>query len=307
MKKKISFIIWSLSIIFAAILWSLDWTLIRPELYNFSPFVIVFLEHFMWTIVLLPALFLSFKSLKKIKKNDLFSLFWVWLFWWLLWTLAITEAFFAAYRWEVTISTVIILQKLQPVFALFLASFVLKEKLDKNFYFWAIISIISAYFIAFWWLWKDLFNINFLNFPAFYALIAAFAFGSSTVFWKNLVDDLWFKLTTFLRFFLTSILAIIWLLVFWNIYDITTLWAFEWKLLIIIVFTSWASSLFLYYYWLKKISASQATIYELAWPLSAIFFDYYFNWNSLNIYQIIGSFVLLLAFFMIVTKKKIFK
>lgn len=306
MKKKLGFIVWSFSVIFAAILWSLDGTLIRPNLYEISPFILVFLEHFLWAVVLLPALFFWFKNLKKIKKKDFFSLFWVCLFGWLIWTLAITESFFAAFRWETTIATIIILQKLQPVFALFLASIVLKEKLDKNFYIWAIVAILSAYFIAFWDLWLDILNIDLLNFPAFYALIAAFAFWSSTVFWKNLVDDLWFKLTTFLRFALTSILWFIILLSFWDISNIWSLTTFHWQLLWIIVFTSWAWALFLYYFWLKRVTASQSTIYELAWPLSAVFFDYYFNSNSLNVYQIIWSLVLLISFFMIVTKKKIF-
>jgi drug/metabolite transporter (DMT)-like permease len=306
MKKNINYIVWSLAIIIAAILWSLDWTLIRPQFYSLSPIIVVFLEHFLGAIALSPFIFLGYKKLKIMKKKDFISLFWVCLFWWLIWTLAITEAFFSAYRWETTVSTIIILQKLQPVFALFLASIVLKEKLDKNFYFWAILSIVSAYFIAFWSLWSNILNVNFLSLPAVYALIAAFAFGSSTVFWKNLVDDLWFELTTFLRFAFTSLLAFITFLTFGSFWDFSSLTTFHYELLALIVFTSWAWALFLYYFWLKKISASAATIFELAWPLSAIFFDYYFNWNVLTPIQIIFSLILLLSFFMIVTKRKIF-
>jgi drug/metabolite transporter (DMT)-like permease len=47
------------------------------------------------------------------------------------------------------LATIIILQKLQPIFALLLAAIILKEKQSKRFYFWAIISLLSAYFIAF--------------------------------------------------------------------------------------------------------------------------------------------------------------
>lgn len=305
--KKFSFLIWSLSVITAAILWSLDWILIRPKFYTFSPMTLVFLEHFLWALVLSPFLILWFHRVKKMNKRDFLSLLWVCLFWGLIWTLAITEAFFSAFRWEATVSTIVVLQKLQPIFALFLSSFILKEKLNKRFYFWALISMISAYFIAFWSLWKDIFNVNLLTIPAFYAIIAAFAFGSSTVFWKSLVDDLWFKLTTSLRFSFTSVLAIITLLVFWNFNDFWSLTALHWELLALIVFTTWAWALFLYYFWLRKIPASAATIFELSWPLSSIYFDYKFNWNLLNSTEIISSIVLVIAFFMIISGRNVEK
>ncbi len=303
-KKSLSFLVWALSIIIAAILWSLDWTLIRPKFYTFSPINVVFLEHLLWAIVLSPFLFFGYKKIRKIKRKDFLSLLWVCLFWWLIWTLAITEAFFSAFRWEAIISTIIVLQKLQPIFALLLASIVLKEKLTKSFYIWAIIAILSAYFIAFWSLWESIFSIDILNIPAFYAILAAFAFGSSTVFWKTLVNDLWFKLASSLRFLITTILAFIILLLFWNFSDFWKLELLHWKLLWIIVFTSWAWALFLYYYWLRKVSASASTIFELAWPLSAILFDYIFNENILNSTQIIFSFVLIISFFMIIKEKK---
>lgn len=297
--KKLVYYIWSIAVIISATLWSLDWILIRPQFYQFPAINIVFLEHLLWAILLSPFLFLWWNKLKKLKRKDVFSLLWVCLFWWLIWTLAITEAFFSAFRWETTLSTVVILQKLQPVFALFLASIILKEKLNFRFYIWAIVSIVSAYFIAFWNILDNIWSINFLNTAAFFALIAAFSFWSSTVFWKSLVDDLWFKLTTSLRFTITSVLAFFTLLAFWDIFSIWDLELIYWKLLLIIVFSSWAVALFLYYFWLKKISASSATIFELAWPLSSILFDYLINGNILSPIQIVFSIILFISFFMV--------
>lgn len=302
-QKSRNFMIWALSVIISATLWSLDWILIRPNFYTISPMIVVFLEHFLWALFLSPFLIMWFKKVKEMKKKDILSLFWVCLFGWLIGTLTITKAFFLAFAWETTISTVVVLQKLQPIFALFLASLVLKEKLNKRFYFWAFISMISAYFIAFWNFWKDIFNLSLLSIPAFYAIIAAFAFWSSTVFWKTLVDDLWFKLATSLRFTLTSVLAIITLLIFWNIWDIWSVTILHWKLLFVIVFTSWAWALFLYYFWLRKIPASTATIFELAWPLSSIYFDYKFNGNILTSTEILFSIILIFSFFMIILWK----
>lgn len=301
MKNK-AYILWSFAVILAALFWSLDWTLIRPKFYQFPALNIVFLEHFLWALVLSPFLFLWYKKLKKLDKKTVFSLIWVCVFWGLIWTLCITEAFFSAFRWDSSISVIVILQKLQAFFALFLASIILKEKLSKKFYIFAFIAIFSAYIIAFPDLKIDISNWVF-NMPAFYALLAAFSFWSSTVFWKDLVDKLWFKLSTSLRFTITSILAFFAIIFFWRISTISQLQALHWSLLILIVFTSWAMAMFLYYYWLKRIPASKATIFELAWPLSAIFFDYIFNWKLLSLTQLIFSWILIYCFFVIIKEK----
>jgi len=61
-----------------------------------------------------------------------------------------------------------------------------------------------------------------------------------------------------------------------------------WRTLAIIVFTSGAVAMYLYYYGLKKIPASLATLCELL-AVSAIFFDYFFNHNMLSASQIAGA------------------
>jgi drug/metabolite transporter (DMT)-like permease len=124
------------------------------------------------------------------------------------------------------------------------------------------------------------------------------------VFWKSLVSKLGFRLSASLRFLTTWFLAFIAILLFWDISTLSSFESFHWQLFILIVFTSWAWALSLYYYWLKNISASKATIFELAWPLSGVFFDWYFNGNILNSTQIIFSIVLLVCFFMIISEKK---
>jgi drug/metabolite transporter (DMT)-like permease len=294
------FLIWALAIIFAATLWSLDGTIIRPNFYQFPALTIVFLEHFLGMILLSPFLFWGWNRIKNMSYKNMGALLWVSLFGGLLWTLMITEAFFAAFRGETTVATVIILQKLQPVFAIFLASVLLKERLSKKFYLLALLAIFSAYMIAYGSLGKEIFSLQVFQSAAFYAFLAAFAFGSSTVFGKNLVSDLGFRVTTALRFFLTTLLAGATLFLVGDFTSIGTLGSFHWQLLFLIVGTSGAVALFLYYYGLRKVSASSATIFELAWPLTGIFFDWYFNGNILNSTQIIFSLVLLGTFFLII-------
>lgn len=299
-----SFIIWALAIIVAATLWSLDGTIIRPNLYELPALNVVFIEHLFWAILLSPFVFWGWNHIKTMSKKTFVSLLWVSVFWGLLWTLMITEAYFAAFRWETTLSTVIILQKLQPIFALFLAGILLKEKLTVRFYVFAFFAILSAYMIAYGSLWTDILDINLQNNAALYAFLAAFAFWSSTVFWKSLVTELGFRISTALRFLVTSVLALWAILIFGDFISLGNLSNFHLQLFALIACTSGAWALFLYYFWLKKVPASSATIFELAWPLSWVFFDWYFNGNILNSTQIFFSWVLLVCFFMIISENK---
>ncbi len=299
-----NFLIGSLAIFTAAVMWSLDGTLIRPNFYEFPAMNIVLLEHFFWALLLSPFLFWGWKRIWEMSQKTMLSLVWVSFFWGLLGTLLITEAYFAAFRGETTFATVVILQKLQPVFALFFASMILKEKLSGWFYSWAAVALFSAYMIAFGSLGTSIFSIEIFGTPAFYAMLAAFAFGSSTVFGKNLVTDLGFRVSAALRFTLTAVLSFFVVLILWDFSSISQLSSFHWQLLAIVVCTSGAGALFLYYFGLRKVTASSATIFELAWPLSAIFFDWYFHENILSSTQIIFSVVLLVSFFMIIEENK---
>ena len=62
--------------------------------------------------------------------------------------------------------------------------------------------------------------------------------------------------------------------------------------------------MFLYYFGLKRLKASQATILELFRPLSAILLDYFINGNILTPIQIWATVVLLFAFFQIIRSQK---
>lgn len=158
--------------------------------------------------------------------------------------------------------------------------------------------------IAYGALGSEMFALSLSGNAPLYAFLAAFAFGSSTVFGKNLVTDLGFRVSAALRFTLTAFLSLCVVLIVGDISTIGSLSSFHWQLLGLIVFSSGAVALFLYYYGLRKVSASSATIFELAWPLSGVLFDWYFNGNILNLTQIIFSIILLISFFMIIEEQK---
>ena len=60
-----------------------------------------------------------------------------------------------------------------------------------------------------------------------------------------------------------------------------------------IVFSSGAVALVIYYYGLERLPASHTTIYELAWPLSAVTLDWAVRGQFLSISQLVGALMLL--------------
>jgi len=303
--KNFSLIIGAIAVAVAALLWSVDGVFIRPQFYHLPAGLVVFFEHAMGFFVLIPFMVRGRKEIQQLSPGGWGSLLWVSVWGGLLGTLFITKAFFAAYNPEVgtTLATVVILQKLQPVFALFLARLILKEKLSKDFYAWALLAIIAAYFLTFSQHGIHLKDIRLIDPAAVYALLAAFAFGSSTVFSKRFTNELRFETATAMRFGVTTILALIFILATKQLTSISEMEPIHWKLLVLIVFSSGALSMFIYYFGLKRIPASVATIFELVWPLSAVVLDFIINKNTLTGIQYLASAVLLLSFFMIVRRK----
>lgn len=295
------------AIMLAALLWSLDGVFIRPKFYTMPAALVVFLEHFLGFIILAPFIFINWHKIKTLRIKDWGAIGWICVFGGLIGTIMITKAFFAAVHGEVTFATVVIIQKLQPIFALILARLILGEKLVKRFYFWAVIAIIAAYFLAFGKSGLNFSEINLFHSAAWFAFLAAFAFGSSTVFGKRIVNHLDFKTATALRFGITGILAFILILSTGDIFKISETSSLQWKFLILIVFSSGAVAMFIYYFGLKRITASTATICELFWPLSAVILDYLINRNVLNSVQIIAGLILLVAFYKVVKEGKVKK
>jgi len=122
-----------LFVIFAATLWGVDAVLLRPILYNLPVPVVVFLESSIATLLMSPFFFFKKTSLQSIPKRDLLVFIGVAVFGGAIGTMAIVKALF--YVNFINLSIVVLIQKLQPIFALILASIFLKENCLNNFLF----------------------------------------------------------------------------------------------------------------------------------------------------------------------------
>jgi len=288
------------AIIFAALLWSLDGFL-RQELYNVSSFLIVAIEHIIGALVFLPFLLKGKKEIFAMGQRAWSSIFWISVFGGLLGLFFYTKAL--SYINYIDLSVVVLLQKFQPLFAISLAAVVLKERITKRFLILAAMALVGGYFVTFGL--NPIFSGNDKTIiAALLALLAAFCWGSSTVLGKHALKSLSFPVVTALRLSVTSIIAMVVLVAIRGITEISVITLAQWKIILLIVFTTGSVALFIYYYGLKHVKALHSSIYELFWPLSAVAIDWIVRGRVLSPVQYIGGGVLIISIILLTREQK---
>ncbi|MEE9432547.1 MAG: DMT family transporter [Melioribacteraceae bacterium] len=282
-----------LFIIAAAILWGIDGIILRPTLYSLPVPNVVFIESLIVSIYLFPILITKRKILKSLTVSDWLNFLGVALFGGVLGIMGITKALF--YVNYVNLSIVILIQKLQPIFAITFAIIILKEKLNPAFIYWAILALIGAYIMTFGFTLPTINTNDKTLYASLYALLAAFSFGLSTVLSKRILSSVGFKLATYIRFLLSTFLMLIVITSFGNFQTLTAVSSSQFLTFLLIAFTTGGPAMFLYYYGLKFTSASSSTILELAFPLTAILLEYFIRGNILGFVQWVGVVILLVS------------
>jgi len=201
------------------------------------------------------------------------------------------------------LSVVVLLQKLQPLFAIVLASMLLRERPSAAFVAWASVAVVGAYLLAFGLRAPDLSSDPSTATAAVLATLAAAAFGSATVFGKQLVGSLDFASATFGRYGVTTVFALAYLIAIGPRYPLAQVTGTEWLLILVISLTTGSGALFLYYLGLTRVRASVAAICELCLPLSAVLFDYLINASVLGPWQWIGAAILIGAILRITVRE----
>ena len=291
MSNKKQSIIGAVAVSVSAILWGLDGVVLTPRLYNLDVSYVVFILHLIPFILMNVFLFKEYRHLKTFSSSDVFTLLLIAILGGAVGTLAIVKAIFLVNFKHLTI--IVLLQKLQPVFAIALAAIILKEKLRKNYLLWASIAIISGYFLTFGFHLPDFQIGDNTVYAASLALLAAFSFGSSTVFSKKILQKYSFHTATFYRYGFTTLILFLYILIFSKFGEFTKTTSLNWIIFLIIAFTTGSGAIFLFYYGLTKIRAILATICELFFPISAIFFDYFINDNKLSLVQWLAAIIMI--------------
>ena len=192
-------------IFIAALLWALD-GILRRSLYDLPPVTIVFFEHLIGLILISPFLIRTWKG-EQLSKREWGVLGFVALLSGVLGTLFFTTALLQVNF--IQFSVVFLIQKLQPLFAVFAAWLLLGEAVTKRYLLWAALALLAGYFVTF--------PGGIVNFAeggayvlaALYALLAAAAWGSSTAFSRYVLIGHSHTFVTGLRFLLTVPIALL--------------------------------------------------------------------------------------------------
>jgi drug/metabolite transporter (DMT)-like permease len=271
----------------SAALWGLDGVVLTPRLANLQVPFVVFLLHVIPFALMQPFLFRSYRRLRAMPTRGWFALALVAFTGGMLGTLAIVKALFLVNFNQ--LSVVVLLQKLQPIFALALAAILLGERVSARFLAAAVVALGGAYLLTFGLSAPRTTADGISLEAALLAIVAAAAFGAATVLGKMLLSSLDFKDATFARYGMTSAMALLYLGIRGIGLPLATVTEANWVMILVISVTTGSGAIFLYYYGLTRVRASVATICELCLPLSAVLLDYLVNDSVLGPWQWVGA------------------
>ena len=292
----------ALAVALSAMLWGVDGILLTPQLYNLNTAFVVFVIHLFPFLLMNLFFFREYRHLKTMSRSDLLYFFLIALFGGALGTLAIVKSLFLLHF--NSLSVVVLLQKLQPVFAIILARIILKERIKKHFALWASIALIGGYFLTFGWSLPDFSTEGIVTlYAALLSLLAAFSFGSSTVFSKKILGNYSFVSSTFFRYGFTTLIMLVIVLFTGHLGDFPQITPRNWLFIALIGLTTGSGAIFLYYYGLRNVKASLSTFLELMYPITAVVLDYFVNKTTYSPIQWVAAFVMLFAIIMLNAEK----
>lgn len=292
----------AIAVALSAMLWGVDGILLTPQLYNLNTAFVVFVIHLFPFLLMNLFFFREYRHLKTMSRSDLLYFFLIALFGGALGTLGIVKSLFLLHF--NSLSVVVLLQKLQPVFAVILARIILKERIKKHFALWASIALIGGYFLTFGWSLPDFSTEGIVTlYAALLSLLAAFSFGSSTVFSKKILGNYSFVSSSFFRYGFTTLIMLVIVLFTGHLGDFPQVTPRNWLFIALIGLTTGSGAIFLYYYGLRNVKASLSTFLELMYPITAVVLDYFVNKTTYSPVQWVAAFVMLFAIIMLNAEK----
>lgn len=290
-------------IVIASILWALD-GVIRRSLFSLPPITIVFFEHLIGSLILLPFIYKKLMAEKpSIKEIGLMSI--VALVSGVLGTLWFTTALVNVNF--ISFSIVYLILYLEPIFAITSAHVLLKEKITPKFLMYGAIALIAAYFATFK---GGVVNLNTGSgtlTAALYALGATAAWGTSTTLSKMVLNRKSDSVTTGLRFILTTVLALVGVVILGHSSSLSQPTTDQFARFVFIALSTGMVALFLYYKGLQKTEAKVTTMLELVFPILAVLIDAVVYKTLLAPSQYLAAVVMVWAIFQIAKQHKLTK
>ncbi len=283
-------------IIIASLLWSMD-GLIRINLYTLPPIVIVFFEHLLGLILILPFSISAIKQIKNLKGKEIAALVFVGIFSGAVATILYTSAL--AKVNYISFSVVALLQQLQPIWAIIGAKLILKEKISSKYIPWAILAIASTYLITFKNLDVNIGRDKETIIAGIFALLAGMLWASSTSLSKVGLKNVASNTALVVRFVVATVFSLLLVFAFQVQTAMISVNTTQLQYLALLALIAGALGTGIYYFGLKRTPAKISAIAELTWPASAFFIDLFYFHTQFTITQLIGFIILITSIFMV--------
>ena len=252
----------------AASLWAIDALLRGSLIKTMPPASIVFYEHLIGFIILIPLFFRYWPKFTSLKLRDWLILIGLTVVSSALGTILFTQALARSFALN-DFATPVLLLKLQPLFVILLAATFLKEKLTLRFLLLVPVALVGSYLVSFGWQRVPLVLTD-RTIVYLLSLGATFSWGAGTILSKAALRKLSFSEATVIRYALAIPVTMIFMLSLQQSYALGDLRLNQIFRLIIIAFTTGAGAIFIYYRGLKRTEAKVSTIAELMYPLVSI-------------------------------------
>lgn len=282
-----------LLVILGASLWATD-TLFRfPLIQKLQAEQIVFIEHLIAFIFILPFFLSDREKFKTINQAQWLGLTIVGIFGSAVSTILFTKSFLLIHP-----SVAILLQKLQPLIVALLAFLFLKERFSASFFLWAPLALVAAMILSFP-------NFEFLNWQQFknspwegtlFAVSAASLWALATVFGKSLLKSIAPTVVTFWRFWFGLCFLIALQFFTFNPEMVPVFQNLSvWKSLAAMALIPGLIAVWLYYQGLQRTQATVTSFLELIFPIAATVINTYFLDLPLTMTQLLAGALLLIA------------
>ncbi|MFX3633896.1 MAG: DMT family transporter [Candidatus Pristimantibacillus sp.] len=289
-------------VVIGAALWGVDPLFRIILLKSLTSTQIVLLEHVILFFIAAPVLWKYRADLKGVRLRQIGALLFV------SWGgSAIATILFTLGLAHGNPNTVLLLQKLQPLFAILLARFMLKEILPKNIGPLLVIALIGTYLLTFGFTLPIGHLNDFIQLGSLLSLGAAALWGGSTVMGRYLLGTMKYETVTSLRFILALPLLFVITLsegAIWKIPDGAGDTAAVLVNLLLQALLPGFLSLLLYYKGLSRIKASYATLAELSFPMMGVLLNWLAFGQIITTPQLIGFVMIWFTLFFISRQKQ---
>jgi len=295
MRNKLAPAFWL--VVLGSALWGIDPLFRILLLKSLTSTQIVLLEHLILFVIAAPVLWrhrTELKGLRLVHVGALLFLSWG--------GSAIATILFTLGLAHGDLNAVLLLQKLQPLMAILLARYLLKEQLPRYFGILLVLALAGTYLLTFGLSVPFAGMSDFAQIGSIMSIMAALLWGGSTVMGRFMLGKLSYETVTSLRF----ILALPLLLVFtmsenqgWSFPAAITAQAMVILNLVLQALLPGLLSLLLYYKGLSSIKASYATLAELSFPMVGVLINFFVFQQAVTLPQIIGFILIWVTLFII--------